>query len=355
MKKLLIVFSVIAANFILNHPAFGVNAHKKTPVREANINGRYSMMLPEYLTEDSVLNNEASLQYSNIHKEVYIIVIDESKQDFIDVYTELNEYDSTQSALENYAREQMESIRGAMSKITYESKHRLLKTGCGKAITYDVSAFQETIEDEMGFKVAFIEGRLNLYMIMTWTFQSSIKLYQDDMDAMVKSFKELSGELQTSPRNITYGPIFMKVPQHVYEDSLVPGAVLHYMSLDSTLNCTIFTLPSSKFDSAYSANASSGKTMLQFVSELHFGECSSKLIDVHDASSIQGASNNTTISKKFSLMGKDSVRGDEMIYKVRVVSANNTFYFVQCWTPASHRDQNEKNMDIMLNSFNILQ
>jgi hypothetical protein len=158
---------------------------------EVKINGLYSMKLPDYLTPGEDLNSEASLQYQNIYKEVYVIVIDESKQDFIDVFKELGTYDSTKSACDNYAEAQMKSIEDNMTTVTSKSTIRKAKLGGCDARLADVAGTQEGIEDPMGFTVAFIEGKETLYMVMTWTFEKSKDTYQEDMDKMINSFKEL--------------------------------------------------------------------------------------------------------------------------------------------------------------------
>lgn len=158
---------------------------------EVKVNGLYSMKVPDYLSQGYDLNSEASLQYQNVVKEVYVIVIDEPKQDFIDVFMSLGDYDSTKSACDNYAEAQMESIEGNMSAVTSKSTLRKTKLNGCDARLCDVSGTQSGIDDAMGFTVAFIEGKETLYMIMTWTYDKSKSDYQEDMDKMINSFKEL--------------------------------------------------------------------------------------------------------------------------------------------------------------------
>jgi hypothetical protein len=159
--------------------------------QEVKIDGLYSMKLPDYLEVGYDLNSEASLQYQNIEKEVYVIVIDEPKQDFIDVFMTLGDYDSTRSAVDNYADAQMESIEGNMETVSSKSALRKTKLNGSEARVADVAGTQAGITDAMGFTVAFVEGKETLYMIMTWTFEKDKVKYQDDMDMMINSFKEL--------------------------------------------------------------------------------------------------------------------------------------------------------------------
>jgi hypothetical protein len=157
---------------------------------EVKVDSLYSMSLPDYLTEGNDLNDEASLQYQNIYKEVYVIVIDEPKQDFIDVFKEIGEYDEAKTPIDNYAESQMKSIEETMEKVTKKSEWSKKKINGNDARVADVAGTQAGIEGEMGFKAAFVEGKENLYMIMTWTFESSKDKYEADMNKMIESFKE---------------------------------------------------------------------------------------------------------------------------------------------------------------------
>jgi hypothetical protein len=200
MRKLFIpVVAILAlASFTISGcgnkpttPEERVNLVADDSFEEVKINDLYSMKLPDYLSESYDLNDEASLQYQNTEREVYVIVIDEPKQDFIDVFMSLDAYDSTKSACDNYADAQMESIEDNMSTVTAKSTMRKTKLNGSEARICDVSGTQSGIEDEMGFTVAFIEGKETLYMVMTWTFEKTKSEYQDDMDKMINSFKEL--------------------------------------------------------------------------------------------------------------------------------------------------------------------
>jgi hypothetical protein len=48
--------------------------------------GDYSLGIPTYMTKATTLNDEASLQFQNLFKETYVIVIDENKEKFVTVF-----------------------------------------------------------------------------------------------------------------------------------------------------------------------------------------------------------------------------------------------------------------------------
>lgn len=58
--------------------------------RTVKIGGRYQLKLPTDLTETKGLNDDASLEYQNAFKELYVVAIDESKADCSGCWTKMN-------------------------------------------------------------------------------------------------------------------------------------------------------------------------------------------------------------------------------------------------------------------------
>lgn len=367
MKKSLISSGLAAILIIaIAHTASHAFVTDKTPVREVNVGGRYSMKVPEYLTEGDDLNDEATLQYQNIYKEVYVIVIEEPAQDFIDVFTELQDYDTTRTVLQNYARAQMESIRSNVEKVTFESPERSLKTGCGNAIVYDVAATQFDVSDEMGFTVGFIHGRLNLYMIMTWTFNKDKAKYQADMDAMIVSFKELSGAIAPPPSaTVEYSANGVNI-NNLYSVQVAPG-----MKLDTSLNqdaslefsdygrelyilvidevttdVTTALKETGEYDSKKSPFDNYATSQRQ--------SCASGMKSTKELTGFTNATVNGLQTKTFTIRGYLEGIEDQIFYKIRLVEGKDHVYMIMTWTLASNREANEKDMDAMLNSFREL-
>lgn len=67
-----------------------------------SIDNLYKVSIPKYMKNMPSLHDEASLEYANIFKETYTIVIEEDKQSFIDGFKEFGEYDENLSPIENY-------------------------------------------------------------------------------------------------------------------------------------------------------------------------------------------------------------------------------------------------------------
>src|SRR5688500_14904622 len=63
-------------------------------LREIKVLNLYSMMIPQFMAEDTLLNDEASLEYANLDSELYVIVIHESLEEYVRTYREMGEYET---------------------------------------------------------------------------------------------------------------------------------------------------------------------------------------------------------------------------------------------------------------------
>lgn len=352
MKKSLIALSTgLSALFICFVTLQSAHSYVagKTPVREVNIEGRYSMMIPEYMVQGGTLNNEASLQYQNAQKEIYVIVIDESKQDFIDAFLELDEYDTTQTPLQNYAHAQMESVRANMQTVTYESPQRTFNTNSGTAIGYYVAGTQEGIVDEMAFTVAFIEGRLNVYMIMSWTFRKTIDQFQTDMDSMICSFKELSGAIAAPLPDLP--SVYVFVPDFMTSDPDYPGPVAAYKSNERNLHCIIYQNRLSLWDSAYKAGSNSNESLLDHFTMQQQKDYKTILKNVRSMSTPSKTQINGLDAEIFTFFGQPDNEKGQMYYKVCCVQSTSALYVIQVWSASENKTKNEPTMDEMIHSF----
>jgi hypothetical protein len=162
----------------------------ETNYETIKVNGQYSMGVPDFMTSSTSLNDDASLQYNNLYKEKYVIVIDEDKQEFIDVFKELGEYDDKKSVIDNYAEQQYKFMSDG-STIKYETKMNKMKVNGmnarGKNFDADVVGVPATVSYFFGF----VEGEENLYMIMAWTLESKKDSFKVETQEMIKSLKEL--------------------------------------------------------------------------------------------------------------------------------------------------------------------
>lgn len=152
--------------------------------------GGYKISIPKHMSVSKELNDDASLQYQDIYKELYIIVIDEPKTDFIKTFSEpdINEYDDKLTPEKNYRMVQMKSMKEKMTLRGEPGVKKATINGLDAEIV-DFTGAVEGVASDIYYKLAFIEGTKNLYMVMTWTLASDKDKNNDEMDQMIQSFK----------------------------------------------------------------------------------------------------------------------------------------------------------------------
>jgi hypothetical protein len=152
--------------------------------------GGYKISIPKHMTVSRELNDDASLQYQDIYKELYIIVIDEPKTDFIKTFSEpdINEYDDKLTPEKNYRIVQMKSMKEKMTLRGEPNVKKATINGLDAEIV-DFTGAVEGVESDIYYKLAFVEGTKNLYMIMTWTLATDKDKNTEEMDQMIQSFK----------------------------------------------------------------------------------------------------------------------------------------------------------------------
>jgi hypothetical protein len=162
---------------------------KKTETEEVTIeSGGYKLSVPKHMMSATGLNADASLQYQNTSKELYIIVIDEPKVDFIKEFSKNEIYDDKLTPEKNYRLVQMESLQSAMTLRAEPGIKKTTINGLDAEIV-DFTGKVPDIDFDIYYKLAFIEGTKNVYMVMTWTLDSQKNENNDEMDQMIKSFK----------------------------------------------------------------------------------------------------------------------------------------------------------------------
>ena len=160
---------------------------------EAKVKNSYSMLVPNYMKSTTELHDDASLQYMNEMKEVYVIVIDEEK-DSIDIMLEelkgLEVFEENRTLVGQMLDLQMLNMR-LSSKIASEEPEQAMTVGKFPAMRKELIATVPGIDAEVGYFLTMVEGDKSVYTIMHWTLGSRLDTYKPDFEKMVASFKEL--------------------------------------------------------------------------------------------------------------------------------------------------------------------
>ena len=158
--------------------------------KSIEINSEYTMSVPKYMKETNGLNDDASLQYQNIFKETYVVVIDEPKEEFVSIFRELGEYNDSLSVIENYRDIQLQFLSEGIT-IDQSSESEMLKIKDLNAELVTITGKVTGVIYGISYTLAFIEGSEDVYMIMAWTLESRQNKYEKTFMQMIKSFRLL--------------------------------------------------------------------------------------------------------------------------------------------------------------------
>lgn len=168
--------------------AFASCKHE-TVFTEVKVNNRYSMNIPDYLQPCTDLHKDASLQYQNIEKDVYAMVIDEKKKTMQDYSLD---YD-LDTYFNNIASQGFaDNIKDG--KVSIPGRQEI---DGHKALIAEVTGKLEN--NEVYYKLGLIETPYEFYQILVWTRASNKEELEPDFIKMLESFKELPHPAEELP------------------------------------------------------------------------------------------------------------------------------------------------------------
>jgi hypothetical protein len=139
------------------------------------VNEKYSMQLPDYL-DAGTFYPEASLQYKNEEREVYLVVLDENKSQFKEYGLD---YDLT-----TY-------FKVAASKFDSSGKVSPNKIRIGQD-SARTAEFKGVISgNEVYYKMVTIESKGTFYKMLIWMLMRDKEKYAADVDKILNSFHEV--------------------------------------------------------------------------------------------------------------------------------------------------------------------
>lgn len=177
MKKHFLIFLLIAT----------VACQNESKTNEVTVANKYSLQVPDYLSKTNDLNEDASLQYQNLFKEFYVIVIDEDK-DEINSFIDAGMFENNpEKSVDGYATIIMNNTK-KNTEVKNEAIQNNLKINNLQSKTICFDAKVDKID--IFFQFGFIEGKDRYYQVMVWTLLKHKQKYLEDMDKIILSFKE---------------------------------------------------------------------------------------------------------------------------------------------------------------------
>jgi len=163
-----------------------------------NIEDKYEVKLPNSLTNQNNLYEQASLQYGDRKTDFFVAVIDENRSEVNDML-----YEVLKDSLH------IRSKNAFAKKFKLENYFEICKKGWAEANMMRPTAKQitettinkypaivvETTEEVNGigvfYVVAIIETKKTYYQIFTWTLANKKEKHYQQMKEIINSFKEL--------------------------------------------------------------------------------------------------------------------------------------------------------------------
>ncbi|MBA3706642.1 MAG: hypothetical protein H0W84_12305 [Bacteroidetes bacterium] len=173
-------------------PFMLASCQHETSFTEVKVNDRYSIEVPEYLQPCADLHKDASLQYQNIEKDIYAIVINEKKITMQDYNLD---YDIDLYFKSIASQPFLEAIKDG--KVSTPLSKQI---NGNKALVTEITGKLE--QTDVYYKLAVIESPYEFYQVLIWTRAENKEKYENDMITMIESFKELTHPKEELPQAI---------------------------------------------------------------------------------------------------------------------------------------------------------
>ncbi len=169
--------------------AFTLNSCQTTDADQVvAIDKKFSISLPSYLSKSTDLNPDASLEYQNMVKEFYVIVIEDSKEEMKKSLEENQLTGQYSNDINGYANLLMQ---GFEQKIKISRKDPLVDTVVNNMPAKHLRISGKVDGIDAYYSVAFVEGKNTYYQVMAWTTAAKEKQYSERMTKIIHSLKEL--------------------------------------------------------------------------------------------------------------------------------------------------------------------
>jgi hypothetical protein len=188
MIRYISLFTVLLLCAAACMPASKDDKAKKSTDWKTVSSDKFTLQVPSHMKEAKDLHDDAVLQYQNVIKEFYTIVIEESVEEF---HTALID-----GALEEEFPPNLQGYSSLVAAKFSENVEELINKSEFKPLTVngDSATYFEAEAKISGIKIyyhyAFVRGDSNYYQVMSWTVAEKKDKLHADMMEILNSFKE---------------------------------------------------------------------------------------------------------------------------------------------------------------------
>lgn len=152
------------------------------------VEGKYSLLIPSFLTKASTLNEDASLTYQNDWKEFYVMVIDEPRDGMHEVLVHYELVDIYQNNIQVYSKLVLDGFRENLINPTQSALIETTINGMPAKLT----TLRGTVDGvDVFISIGMYEGKDRYYQVLVSTISSKENIYKSKMSKILHSLKEL--------------------------------------------------------------------------------------------------------------------------------------------------------------------
>ncbi len=160
-----------------------------TKPREVVIDEKYKMDIPGDLISTTALNDDASLQYFNAFKELYVMVIEDVPDEVYETIAELEMEGEYPFNFEGFCMLVCSGDEDVFAAVS--DRHKLKETAINGLNARTFGNTRTINGVDVYYKMALVQGKETYYQVITWTLPQRSKKYETVMDDMINSFTEL--------------------------------------------------------------------------------------------------------------------------------------------------------------------
>lgn len=161
--------------------------------KKITIGNTYSVSIPGHLDKTDDLNDDASLQYQNLWKELYVIVIDEPKDEFNELMEIEGGFLGYEANFQGYSDLILDGFDEAIDlKAPFVVKDTVIN-GMNAKFTAQSAYFEGM---DIYYQIGIYEGKENYFQMFTWTSEGKKEKLKNQMNKMMVSIKELGTSAQ---------------------------------------------------------------------------------------------------------------------------------------------------------------
>jgi hypothetical protein len=169
-------------------PASKDDKAKKSTDWKTVSSDKFTIQLPSHMKEATNLHEDAVLQYQNVIKELYTIVIEESQEEFHGALIDGGLEKDFPPNLQGYSSLVAEKFSENVDELIDKSEFKALTVNGDSATYFEAKAKISGIK--VYYHYAFVRGDSNYYQVMSWTLAEKKDKLHADMMEIVNSFKE---------------------------------------------------------------------------------------------------------------------------------------------------------------------